>query len=335
MSFFDVHVKRTISSTRAQFVMLMMGMVVTGVFASVNHASAMAVSPVKFDFEIAPGQAVQERIRLLNDTNQKETFTLFAENFIAQGEDGGQAYVGRDHSTGLASWIRPSAPSVTLNPGEAKEFPFLISIPQNAEPGGHYATIFFARAGNQSGGSGVGVAEEIGVLLLVRVPGNIREEASIESFRVIPDATSDRLPVHFELRIRNTGSVHLRPKGTIAVKNMLGYTVARVATNSQDSAVLPNSVRRLISSWVKAEDLEEGFLYELVNEWRNFAIGRYTATAELTYGSRNIALSHDRIVFWVWPWRLMIVFVLLLMTIVFGIKGYNRMIVRMAVKNRK
>lgn len=303
------------------------------VFVIGTEAQAITVSPVKYDFEITPGRSVQDHVLLINDTNQRETFTLHAENFVAGGEDGGQLYLPEDTLTDLASWVRLGEPKITLNPGEAAEFPFMIGVPEGAEPGGHYATLFFTRGGGKDAGSAVGIAEQVGVLLLVRVPGEVREDARVESLRVKHGGLLNRLPAIFELRIRNVGSIHLYPRGTVVVQNMLGNVVARLPANPNNAAVLPNSVRRLESGWTKTlESSSGGFFAELRNEWRNFAIGRYTASVEMTYGSQQAQLGNASVSFWVFPWHLLLVCALLLIALIGSIRLYNAMLVRSAMK---
>lgn len=299
-------------------------------------ARAITVSPVLFDFEIAPGGSQQDTIRLINNTNERETFTLFVENFVASGEEGGQMYIHEEEPTDLASWVSVDAPTVTLDPGEMAEFPFLIQIPEDAEPGGHYASVFFSRGGGPDEASGVGITEQVGVLLLVRVPGDVMEQASVESFRITNGTVLNRLPAKFELRIRNTGSIHLRPKGTLVVKNVLGSVVTRLPANPNKSAILPSSIRRVESSWVKTLDIPEGgFWTELKNEWRNFALGRYTASIDVTYGSQNKQLPSQQVCFWVIPWRILLVVLVLIVILIALIKGYNTILVRTALKESK
>ncbi len=296
-------------------------------------ARAVTVSPVRYDFEIAPGRSVQDSVRVLNDTDQRETFTLHAENFIANGEDGDQLYLPEDELTDLASWIRFGEPSVTLDPGESADVLFTIEAPGESVPGGHYATMFFTRGGGEESGSVIGISEQVGVLLLVRVPGQIREEVVIESLRVKPDGILNYLPAVFETRVRNVGSVHLYPQGAVTIRNFLGNVVARIPLNPHRSAVLPNSVRRIESGWVKTPEIFlGGFFAELRNEWQNFAFGRYTASVEMAYGFQQMQLNGESVSFWVFPWRLSLVFALSLIALMSLICLYNMVLVRTAIK---
>lgn len=300
-------------------------------------AHAITVSPVLFDFEIQPGAKQQAKITVVNDANEIQAFTLNAQNFIASGEDGSQQYLDEERPSDLASWVVPDQPTIEIEPGASRDFPFLISVPENADPGGHYATIFFTRSSGKSDDSGVGIAEQIGVLLLVTVPGDVREAIDVDSFQV-KHAVMSRLPAEFEFRLRNLGSVHVRPKGTLVIKNILGSVVARVPGNPNKSAILPNSVRRIDSGWARTMDIpegEEGFWTEMQNEWKNFAIGRYTASIDMTYGSNNTQIPVQSVSFWVLPWHLVLIALLMLFAVILLIAVYNKILIRSALKKSK
>jgi hypothetical protein len=295
-------------------------------------ASALTVSPVLMEYDVAPGGTAAGKIMLINESEARETYTLSEKNFIASGEEGAQQYVDEATSTGLASWIRADQSSVTLDPKTSREFPFMIVVPADAEPGGHYATIFFARGAGAVKGSGVGIAEEVGVLLLVNVPGNVRESLEVASFRVAGPTATNRLPVAFELRVKNTGSVHERPAGTIDIRNMLGNLVVRVDANPKRAAILPSSVRRLTGAWTEAPLSEgHGFFTQAADEWRNFGFGKYTATIDAAYGSHANRIASSSVSFWIIPWHLILIALGILIALIVLIAVYNRMLIRAAL----
>lgn len=312
--------------------------------ASVVHA--FAVSPVIVDQTLDPGTSSQGVIRVTNDTEQDQTYYASVQNFVPQGEEGQQEFLPETDASGLVTWITLDKPSFLLAAHESQDFPWVLRLPQDAEPGGHYAAIFFSTLPQSKEGTSVGVGAKTGVLFLVNVTGNIKEEMSVESFRALShdnliyaQETSyfDRLPVNFELRVRNEGSVHVQPTGSIRVTNILGNTVASVPLNPAMGRVLPSSVRKIRSSW-GPEDLpmNAGFFTDIQSEWKGFAIGKYTAVADASYGAKHQRLSAS-VSFWVIPWRLLLAAFLALIILIVLLKGYNRMVVRSAVSkmNRK
>jgi hypothetical protein len=316
--------------------LLISALLIVGCFVAqaVPAARALAVSPVLYDFEIAPGSSKQGVITLVNDTDEEDTYALQVRNFVAMGEDGAQEYLDEEAPSGLASWIALDKQSVTLDAAQSGQFNFSVNVPANAEPGGHYASIFFTHAGRPGAGTGVGIGGQVGVLILVNVPGDVREEASVESFTLQGSGVRSHLPVVFDLRLQNKGSVHFRPRGTLTIKNLFGQTVARESANPKNSAVLPNSVRRVEMTWARTLNVEpgNGFWSGVRNEWKNFAIGRYRASVEVTYGSQGSKLSSPEVAFWVVPWRLLLLGIGGLVIIVMLVRLYNRVLVRSALK---
>jgi hypothetical protein len=134
--------------------------------------------------------------------------------------------------------------------------------------------------------------------------------------------------------VKNLGSVHIHPQGFIIIKNILGKVVARIPANPANSAVLPNSIRRMETDWEKTPDQSGGFFTQLGDEWKNFALGRYTATVDATYGSTNAALTGPATSFWVFPWRLSLLSVILVIALIFLIRGYNGMVIKQAMRKK-
>ena len=295
---------------------------------------ATTVSPVLVDVDGNPGEAISGFITIKNNENETRTYYASTQNFIARGEEGRQTFLNEEEGTGLASWIITEVGTFTLGSGDERRVAYTIDIPDSAEPGGHYAALFFStQPTGEEGGSSVGIGAKIGVLFLARVSGDIREEAVVESFRIANGRVLSRLPAFFELRVRNTGNVHFRPQGDIVITNSLGQEVDRFPVNPKNSAVLPGSIRRIESSWGREEDLEKkgGFFAELRNEWKNFAIGRYTAEVQGVYGKSGQEL-HVKQTFWVLPLRVMSVIVIGFILLLLGVRGYNRAIVHAALK---
>ncbi len=324
--------------------LLLCGLIALGGLISVQPVLALTVSPIIVDEALEPGRTLTGKIRLINETKANQTYFSSVQNFIAEGEDGQQTFLPEANQAGLAAWLKPANSSVTIKPGEMMDFGWTLYVPLNAEPGGHYAAMFFSSLPPSAEGGAVGIGSKIGVLFLVNVHGNIREEAVVESFRVFDGeyATRERqtvwlshLPANFELRIRNQGSVHVHPKGTISVQNALFQKSTQIAVNPADSRILPNSVRRIRSVWGPMNlAQEETFIQSLKNEWMGFALGKYVATADVYYGSTNQNMI-SQVTFWVFPWRLSLIGLILLALLVCVFKAYNRMVIFSALGRKK
>jgi len=276
-------------------------------------ASALTVSPPYFDFALNPGDTVLDVIKVYNESDA-ETVTYYPVllNFTADEAEGGSPeFYPADEDpmgTALAPWITVTDTGpITLGPKERANIQFAINIPTDrVQPGGHYGALLLSNEPPDPEGGTVGIASQVGVLILLRVSGEVREVGRIAEFGFRdPQVWYNYLPVDFFLRFENAGNTHLRPTGNLFIENWYGRQVAALKVNESFGSVLPNSIRRFTFGWQNF-DLDKG-VSELLKEWRNFALGKYKATLVLNYGFSNSVITDER-VFYVWPWRLMTVF---------------------------
>jgi hypothetical protein len=134
---------------------------------------ALTVSPARVEITGDPGTTLRGEIGLFNEQEGSKTFFTSFENFEPSGESGAPHFIGA--KDGLATWIKTEN-KVVLESGKRSIVPFSITIPQNAQPGGHFAAIFFGSQAPGTQGSGqVSIGGKIGVLVLLRVSGEVAE----------------------------------------------------------------------------------------------------------------------------------------------------------------
>ena len=325
-----------------------------------NQASALTVSPVRAELAGDPGQTLAGEIILFNEqTEIKEVKTFYSSfaNFEAQGESGTPLFTSS--ATDLATWIKAPR-SVVLKPGEKQTIPYTIEIPKNAEPGGHFAAIFWSTTPpeKEGGGSQVTVGGRLGVLVLLTVNGGqvkggggLLEFTAKDKQRIFTS-----LPVDFIYRFQNTSGNRIQTEGEIKIKNTLGLTSAVLPANKGHGGVLPAGIRKFAITWTGEEKNEEmqviavkpqtpseigeklGFFGMAKKEWRNFAFGRYTAELSLKYGQDNkeAGASYS---FFVIPWQFLSIIIIILGILGFlemaGLKKYNRWIISKATQMQK
>lgn len=303
-----------------------------------HQAQAMTVSPVRLELSGNPGETIKSSFKVTNEEKQSKTLYTVFENFEALGESGTPNFVPGEE--GLARWLR-AADQITVAPGETKTVDFSVEIPAEAEPGGYFAAIFLSSSPPDAGGSEVTIGSRIGSLLLFRVNGDMKEEGSLLEF-----ATKDSrkvysaLPINFYYRFNNQGADRILPKGSLVIKNTLGFSTATSDANPTQGNVLPDSIRRF-EIWWQADDKNEAvphlaptdlsFGKALKYQWHNFAFGKYTGHLQLHYGSSDQTAEATFTIF-VFPWQLLLVELGVLLVVGgglwFGIKHYNSWIVK-------
>lgn len=316
-------------------VLVCLGMLTFGslIFPSFKPAQAIIISPLIFEFEGRPGDKMIGLMKVTNESDIERSYYPVVENFIAGGEGGEPTFVPKSaEEYGLANWVTVPDKKLTLAPKEKRSVIFEIDIPKNADPGGHYAAVFWSTQPPSPAGTAVGAVAMAGSLVLLRIAGEAKEDVRVSDFR-----TSDNkyffthLPVNILTRLENKGNVHLKPRGAIVIKNMIGRQSAVLTFNPSGGNVLPASARRFENTWRKNPDTSGS---EWQQEWKNFGLGRYTAVLSVPYGLGNEKMLTGTFHFWVISWQVTLVFLILtvlaLLMLWFLIKQYNQWIIRRA-----
>ena len=150
--------------------------------------------------------------------------------------------------------------------------------------------------------------------------GDAKEQMSVEQFSASKNGKDNWLfesqPIEFIARLKNEGSTHEQPTGSIVVSDMFGNKIAGVNVNLTQNNVLPGSIRKF------TQTLDKGALGD------RFLFGRYTADMKVSYGSRGQSMTASTS-FWVIPYRL-IGFAIILLII-----GYIMLRIAMARYNER
>lgn len=306
-----------------------------------SHSSALTISPPRLEVRGDKGQILKENITLTNDKNVSQEFYLSLANFEAQGETGNPSFVNPKDD--LGTWI--SAPeNVIFLPGESKVVPIIITIPKDAEPGGHFAAVFWGTTpNNATGSSQVSLGAKVGTLVLLSVNGEVKEDAGLLSFNTENNKFWYKtLPVSFEFRFKNDGGDRVKPTGPITLRDTIFLKVDSIPANVSEGNVLPGSTRKFTSTWQKFERdsnyiAPEGgfakFWSSVSYEWKNFAVGLYSANLNIEYGLQKQHVKKMAF-FFVFPWELIIVILIIGAIAYFGgrkgVKKYNKYIIEKA-----
>ncbi len=291
------------------------------------------ISPIRFEDIVDPGQTVYEQLTVTNESNTAKTMYPYLRDFQAEGEEGEPRLIppGQSNEYGLAAWIDISGDGISFEPGESRTINYTIRIPADASPGGYYGAVLFGtepprlQPDNAEHGAGMAVAQQAGSLVLLRVKGEVQEEARIREFTTGKRTYNTPFDIEFLTRIENLGNVHVKPNGFITIRNMLGREVDKIALNDGGANILPKSIRRFTQTWSG----KMGF-------------GRYTANLAISYGAATSLGGQGKqsifgeTTFWIMPWKIIIpvltTVIVLLALFVLLIRLYRNKAVRRAME---
>jgi hypothetical protein len=255
---------------------------------------SLSISPPVFELSANPGESIKNSIRVTNLGDTPQQVFVDRRNFTALGEEGGVGLTEEETSFSLATWISVDKEEVVIPAKESATFEFTVAVPANAEPGGHFGSLVFKTKPGElkEGQAGSSVGQEVGALLLVKIAGDIKEDASIASFRAVK-GFYEKGPITFETRTENKGNVHIKPRGTITITNMFGREVGKVQLDERN--VLPGAIRKVETVWDDS----------------GLRFGRYTATLSLVYGADGTIATASTSIF-IFPYKLVSVVLVVL-----------------------
>lgn len=292
----------------------------------------LTASPTSYDLVTTPGTTLNEKVRIRNNTDSPVNLKVELKKLVADAT--GQITL-QDFQKGddYAQWISVQNASFSAQPKEWSDIPFTLTVPQQAAFSYYWALLVSVESQKSqinTPQTKITGAVAIPVLLAIRRNGLVFS-GSIASFKT-SNQFYEYLPVDFSLTFKNSGNVHIKPRGNIFITDWTGKQIDSIGINDAQANVLPGSVRTYTSLWnngfITLEDkIEDG---KIVTDAKgnpqkqlkihfdkllNFRIGKYTATALVVVSGDKRDYSFEQTVnFYVFPWKIVlgiIAFVLL------------------------
>jgi len=301
----------------------------------------IAVNPPKFEMELKKGEIFNGEVQVAN--YGKVSLPLFVRmtSFSADEETGQMNFDEASQAPSFNSkyWFKIENPNLILNPGEARVIKFQISVPQDAEPGGHYAVLLFEPqipALNYEEGKaqvvpivgvlfltsvnveGVSKSENPLVIVEFSIPGKyhlkrvenflagiggIFSEALAENKNAFSVVENSNLS--FSLRLKNEDIYHIKPTGKLVIVSTL--TGARVGeTDVLKNTILPGKTRNFPVEFKPDLFLNlDKYLPQSVAKIISSSTlwGKYRAQLELEVDGKKVFKTID---FWIFPWKVAI-----------------------------
>ena len=285
----------------------------------------LTTSPLPINLKVAPGSSVSANLKIKNDGNQSEDLKVTLMKFKADPNTGAAILADREPADSYFDWVTFSDPTFTLPSNEWKTITANFNVPADASFDYYYAIVFFranqqVKPGDRQTVLNGGTATL--VLLTADVPG-AKKQLELDQF-IVNKNIFEFLPATFNIKIKNTGDVHIIPHGNIFISKGGQKNVATLDVNSTQGSILPDSPRNFQTEWadgfpvytikeengVRQKDDKGNLIYELKWDFKDASKlrwGKYTAKLLLVYddGKRDIPIEGE-VSFWVVPWRVII-----------------------------
>jgi hypothetical protein len=280
--------------------------------------SGLSISPTISEFTIKPGGAGAIKITLKNITVDNVTAKGAVNDFTSDNNTGNPKIITNTNTPGpnsIKNFVY-NLNDIPLQRGEQKNITVNLQVPKDTPPGAYYGIIRYRAvpAGSNAPGPGqVALTASVGTIVLITVPGNIREQvqvAGLHIYRGTKDGTFFFGPPNkIGVEIKNFGNGFIRPFGTVEVHNMFKKTVTTYQFNNpkQLGNILPNSERVFTQN---------------VSSIKQF--GHYTATASVSWGSGSQVLTLEKSFWYIPLWFLLLILVILLALVFLAYRAYTR-----------
>ena len=217
-------------------------------FAYLGPAEAISISvaPIRVEHNVPAGGNLTEAISILNDDSSPVHVRVRIEDWSLT-KDGAVGFVpGGSQPFSAAPWIKVNPREFDLQPGQSQGVRYSLTVPKETAPGGYRAAIIFATVPRPSPGEKqkqVMLEGRIATILYETV-GRPAPSGEITGLSVI---TSKEGKPEFLVSFKNTGSVHLRTRGEIRVRDKAGKEIGKAPL--PDLPILPRSDRDFKVAW--------------------------------------------------------------------------------------
>jgi hypothetical protein len=301
--------------------------------ASSVGGNGMKVSPVRTDITINPGQSSTVTVNVQNVTSVPANLQVLVNDFVADKNESGQPAIILDAtkyapSHSLKRFITTPIPNLTLQPNEQKAVKVTITVPKDAVGGGYFGAIRFAPA-SVTNDKNISLAASVGSLILLRVPGDIKDDLRLASLDVrkgdsVKILFTNGKKIKAAVRFENKGDVQEAPFGKIVLKQGDKILQTTEINNTDPRGnVLPDSIRKFEIDLTKVG-----------------SFGKYNVQGNFGYGTTGQLLS-GQTTFYVVPVPIIILAVaavLLILFLIFGlpkmVRRYNQNVIRRANRRR-
>ena len=300
-------------------------------------SSKLLVSPHTFELKVKRGESLQDKIRILNQGGISLPISVKVVDFTAEEETGQMLFDESSQDPSFASrfWFKIENPDFILDPGEVEKVRFTIEVPENAEPGGKYAVVFFEpqlpsfyfKEGQMRTVPVIGAL----FLLSVEVEGLTRPEEplTIVEFNIPENLHLKRLEdfaagfaglftevlaaekevfsivetghLPFTLRIKNNDIYHIKPEGKLLILANNSKIVGE--TEIPQTTILPGKIRQFpVEFKPELPEKLEKYLPAVISNFisQNLLWGKYQAQLALTVEN---SIIKKNIEFWAFPWK--------------------------------
>jgi len=284
------------------------------IFPNLTNAQVnFYISPEKFDLKLLPGESLDKKIIISNLGQESLPISIQLKNFSANGEKGGIIFEeGGDISFDPSQWIKFKEKNFILKSQDFKELNFTIKIPDQAEPGGYYASALFqTEISPTETKSSTKILPILGALFLLTIEGGEQKYPSldkqIEVVELKVPSFIENGPMTVNFRVKNNDPIHVGISGKLIIYDLFGRIKEEIEV--QPTTILPGKIR-----FFELKTKENKF-------FDNFFLGPYQAKLILSTKTWQEKIGNNqqlikKFQFFAFPWKIFVIFIITILILI-------------------
>lgn len=324
---------------------LVVSLAASGRVKAAAPAFSITTSPISLDLNIKPGTNTSATVQLMNNNPAPVAVAVQVETFSANGTNGEAALAVLPTGSPIQGWVHFSQTTFTAQPGVWTPIKVTFNIPPSASLGYYFALLFKPVIPTVNAPHTTILKGSNAVLVLIDTKSaNEQRIVQVASFGTTK-GLYEYLPVTFNVTVRNSGNIFLAPIGDIFISKSSNFTrpISSLSVNAAAGNILPNSVRTFQINWTKGFPVyqpktldgqpvtKNGVIQQQLHwdftQLANFRFGEYYAHLALIYNNGTQDIPIDSVIsFWVIPWKLLTILLIIVLLILFGLFAVGRLI---------
>jgi hypothetical protein len=277
---------------------------VGAVYAQEIQRTITLINP-NISHQLNPGESAEGTTKIVNESSVPLTFEVGIQDYVVNDAKGTPQLLPPNtlnNKYSGASWIVASPNIFTLEPGATQVINYYLRVPADAKPGGHYAALVYEPVNqDQTEGTGGSINTQLGSLFYITVNGDVNINAQVSKF--FTSVLHEFGPVKVFTELKNMSDLHIMPKGSITVTGLF----FNESQSLEERNIFPETVRAYENTFGSM-----------------FMIGPYNAKLAASYGPDNNLPLVASFTFWVFPWKLALIVVLIIIAAVLGTMYWRR-----------
>lgn len=265
--------------------------------------SLIQVSPYVIDEKAKASDIFKYEIKVKNTSSIRyDLYPVVTDVDVASGSLVSIPPSELDKSVSVTRWIKFSRGVLELSPGDEKVIPLEISVNMNAKPGKYYGAIVFSPGSNRyEAEEKINTGSLSRLTINIEVQEDVVEKMNIVNYKAVKN-TFINPPVILETELKNSGTNSQVPTGAVYIQNRKGIEVKKIIFNEENASIAAGETKTFQIKWDDPGD-----------------IGKFKARIELEYGEKTKKDLNDTAYFWIFPWKIVILFSVLIAILIIAL----------------